>query len=232
LIDLGMLVAAFGALIAIAAAFVVAGWDVPTSSQVFLAATSAGQMLLLLGAATLILMRRGEHWPSLGLARPSSWNTTAQLVVGGYVAMFVLNAMIQVGAARFTDLEPPDLALFAGIKGEPALYLGWVVTAWVSAAIGEELLFRGFVWSRVERLIGGGHAAPILALVVQALLFGAGHLYQGLTGVAVTTVVGLVMGGVYLAGRRNLVACILLHGLIDTVSLTVLFLGVEPPAGL
>ena len=33
-----------------------------------------------------------------------------------------------------------------------------------------------------------------------------------------------MLGGVYLAGRRNLVAGMVLHGLIDTVSLTALFL--------
>ena len=33
-----------------------------------------------------------------------------------------------------------------------------------------------------------------------------------------------MLGLVYLGARRNLVACMLLHGLIDSVSLTTLFL--------
>ena len=37
-----------------------------------------------------------------------------------------------------------------------------------------------------------------------------------------------MLGELFLAGSRNLVACMVLHGVIDTVSLTALFLGVIP----
>jgi membrane protease YdiL (CAAX protease family) len=56
------------------------------------------------------------------------------------------------------------------------------------------------------------------------------HAYQGLAGVLITGVIGLVLGVVFLLGRRNLVAGIVLHGLLDTISLTLLFLGLAPPA--
>jgi uncharacterized protein len=229
LVDLGLLILAVGALLGGVVVLAIFGWE-PPSTQIFIAGAAAAQMLVMLGAATILMMRRKEHWPALGLRRPESWNRTAQLVIGGYVAVVVLNGAIQLGAMRFTDLKPPDLSTFASIEGQPAQYLFWLAMVWSSAAIGEELLFRGFIWSRMERLIGGGRPAPVPTLVIQALLFGAAHLYQGPTGMLVTTGVGLVMGVVYLSGRRNLIPCILLHGLIDTGGRTMLFLGIEPPA--
>jgi membrane protease YdiL (CAAX protease family) len=63
-------------------------------------------------------------------------------------------------------------------------------------------------------------------LVVQALLFGLGHVYLGPRGVMNAAAIGLVMGGVYWASGRNLWPLIIAHGLVDSVSLTVLRLGV------
>jgi hypothetical protein len=64
----------------------------------------------------------------------------------------------------------------------------------------------------------------------QAARFGISHAYQGLSGILLTGATGLVIGIVYIASRRNLLVCILLHGLVDTVSLTALFFGVMPNA--
>ena len=181
-------------------------------------------MLVLFVVTTLLLRRRGERWRSLGLARPASWRRTAGLVALGYLAGIVVNGLCVLVVFRLLHIPRPDFTALGELKGHPGAYLYWVAVALVSAGVGEELQFRGFVWSRLERLAGGGRAATAFALVGQAALFSLGHVYQGLSGVIVSGGLGLVLGGVYLAGRRNLVACMLLHGLIDSVSLTALFL--------
>jgi membrane protease YdiL (CAAX protease family) len=147
----------------------------------------------------------------------------------GYVGAMAVNALGVLLIFPLFHLARPSFGAFGGLKGHPALYAYWLVAAWLSAAIGEELQFRAFLWSRLERLFGGASPngkrwAWIPALIGQAALFGLGHGYQGPAGLIVTGGVGLVLGGVYLAARRNLVACMVLHALIDTVSLTALFL--------
>jgi membrane protease YdiL (CAAX protease family) len=103
--------------------------------------------------------------------------------------------------------------------------------SWTSAALGEELLFRGFFRSRLERLFGGRAPwAGVGAVLGQAVLFGLAHDNQGLGGILLTATSGLMLGVVCLAGQRNLIACIVLHALIDTISLTVVFLGAAPGA--
>jgi membrane protease YdiL (CAAX protease family) len=188
------------------------------------------QMLVLFGAATALLWRRGDRWRSIGLTRPKSLRRVAILVVGGYFGLIGINALLVLAVFPALHLAMPNFTAIGVLKGHPWAYAYMLMMAWASAGLGEELQFRGFLWSRLERLFGAGPATAGLALVVQAGLFGLGHVYQGAAGVIVTTAAGLVLGGVYLAGRRNLLACIVLHGLIDTVSLTVLFLGLADKA--
>lgn len=186
------------------------------------------QMLILFVLATVLLRRRGERWRSIGLARPHSWRRVAGLVVAGYLGVICLNALLVLLVFPRLGIAPPAFGALGVLKGHPWVYVSWLLLAWSSAALGEELQFRGFLWSRLERLFGGGPAAAWATLIAQAGLFGLGHVYQGLGGVLATTCAGLVLGAIFLAGRRNLVACMVLHGVIDTVSLTALFLGLVP----
>jgi len=186
------------------------------------------QALVFLGVAMVLLRRRGEGWRTVGLAPPVSIRRVAGLVVGGYAAMIAMNATLVLAVFPALGVAPPRLGAFLGITGHPWIFVSWLALAWSSAAVGEELLFRGFLWSRLERLFGGARRAPVPTLVAQAALFGLAHIYQGWGGVLVTGAIGLVLGGVFLAGRRNLVACMVLHGLVDTVSLTAVFLGILP----
>jgi membrane protease YdiL (CAAX protease family) len=185
--------------------------------------TAPLHMLLLFLVSTFLLRRRGERWRDLGLARPASWRRVASLVVAGYAAGIAINGLCTFVVFRWLHLPRPDFTAIGELKGHPGEYLYWLAIAFVSAALGEELQFRGFVWSRLERVAGGGRPGLAAAWIGQALLFSLGHVYQGLSGVIVTGGLGLVLGGVYLANRRNLVACMILHGLIDGVSLTALF---------
>jgi membrane protease YdiL (CAAX protease family) len=186
------------------------------------------QMIILFVLATVLLRRRGERWRSVGLAWPGSWRRVAGLVIAGYLGVICLNGLLVLLVFPRLGVAPPVFGALGVLKGHPELYVSWLLLAWSSAALGEELQFRGFLWSRLERLFGGGRAAAGATLIVQAGLFGLGHVYQGLGGVLATACAGLVLGAVFLAGRRNLVACMVLHGLIDTVSLTALFLGLVP----
>lgn len=183
------------------------------------------RMLVLVLLATALLRAAGETWRDVGLTRPASWLQVAALVIGGYLAVGALFAGISVVLPALGLIQPADHA-FSAIRGDTAQYLFWLLpVAWGSAAFGEELVFRGYVQSRFERLFGTSRRAGALAAVAQALVFGVLHAYLGLGGAVLAAAAGLVLGVVYFTGRRNLWACIILHGLIDTVSLTAFYIG-------
>ncbi len=174
-----------------------------------------------LSAATLYLRREGTSWQSLMLGTSLSPGkvlayTIAALVITSVLVTATSSVLTQLG------LPPMDLTFFRTLlEGNLVMYLWFLIPiAWGSAAIGEEMLARGFLLHRTEGLTGS-----VMAVVLQAALFGGAHFYQGLTGVINIFVLALVFGAVYLKCGRNLLPLILAHGLIDTFSLTMIYLG-------
>ena len=115
--------------------------------------------------------------------------------------------------------EPADYSYFSIIKGNKLLYFKWLFNMWLSAAIGEELLFRAFTFSQLKRIIGD---QKIVIIIISAILFSLPHLYQGSSGLAITFLFGLVFAFIYYK-YQNIWINILVHGLIDTLFLTLSF---------
>lgn len=87
----------------------------------------------------------------------------------------------------------------------------WAATA-VTAGICEELIFRGFLLQILTALFP---ALPLAAALVAAtLLFGAGHLYQGIGEAVKPLLIGLMFGVFYIA-FGSILPCIALHALQD-----------------
>ena len=117
--------------------------------------------------------------------------------------------------------EPADYSTFVHLEGNKKLYSEWLLKMWISAAIGEELLFRAFVFSQLDRLIGN---KKLIILFISAVLFCLPHLYQGIAGLLTTFTFGIGFGLIYMK-FKNIWINILVHGLIDTIFLTLSFLG-------
>jgi uncharacterized protein len=182
------------------------------------------EMIVLIAASSLILRWRGERWSDLGLRRPASIRRIAAMVIASLAAVYGVAALLVLLVFRPTGLSPPDLSQVAPALSTPGGYAAMIGLTWTTVAFGEELQFRGFVFSRLERLFGGrSRGATLAACIGQGLLFGLLHVYQGVSGVAMTSLIGVALGGVYLAMRRNLITCIVIHGMIDTLALSALY---------
>ena len=98
-----------------------------------------------------------------------------------------------------------------------------------TGAVGEEMLFRGMLISRFERLFAGFRYPVLIAVVLQAVLFGQQHFYyQGLNGALATGGIALISGGAYLLLKRTLWPLILSHGLANSIGLTLIYAGMQP----
>lgn len=156
---------------------------------------------------------------SLGIRRGNLKTGLGMTLVLGVILGFVQLFLSRSGTA----------ALDAFLSGR-ALYLFPLafVLMLLTAGFTEEFFFRGFLQTRLEALTGSRWWGLALASVLFALYhlpyayfnphwpsagdWGAAlgaSLGEGIPG-------GLVLGGLYLLSRRNLVAPILLHALVDT----------------
>ncbi len=85
----------------------------------------------------------------------------------------------------------------------------WVVVA-LTAGICEEFLYRGWLLS----LFGHALGSVWVGLVVSSIVFGAAHAYQGRNGIIGSSVLGIVLGGVFVLCGTLLLGQ-LLHAGID-----------------
>jgi membrane protease YdiL (CAAX protease family) len=158
-----------------------------------------------------ILRLSGRTLSDLGWRRPSTfgaWVFAACVVViyAGYAAFGLLK-----GSAMLTD--------WSAFRVLSALSVG------ITAGFCEEALFRGFVISEAKN---GG--APVwLQIVLSGLLFGLAHVGWGgmggahfdigsAIGSAISTgVLGAVLAGVYIVGKRSLMPVVAAHAAIDMI---------------
>ena len=168
--------------------------------------------------------RRGNSWADLGLKRPKHWIRLILMVIVAIVTTAILASVALPLLTRLTgSLEGSGVA---STFQSPLSFIAYVlIIAWGAAGFCEELIFRGFLLNQFARLFGESKAGWGLAILFQAALFGLCHYPQGLTGIIITGLIGLLFGVLYLLAGRNLWCLILAHGIVDTLSLTQDYLG-------
>ncbi|HEU4366356.1 MAG TPA: CPBP family intramembrane glutamic endopeptidase, partial [Candidatus Krumholzibacteria bacterium] len=90
---------------------------------------------------------------------------------------------------------------------------------------GEEVVYRGFLMTRVAGMGKGTRMAWGVSALVSAVVFGIAHFDWGVVGIIQTTLMGLALAASYLIVRRNLWVLVLAHACIDTVLLVQMYAG-------
>jgi len=171
---------------------------------------------------------RGEPLADYGLFAPDSWprvvGIAVVLLLAMYAYMWLVNPYVLAWLRPWIGAGV-NLARFDGLKGNEMLYLEILPMVWVSAGFTEEMLFRGFLFNRLLMILGRGPLPFCLAAVIQAALFGLGHIYQGWPGVVQIAFISLFLLAASRVLKGNLWPAILMHGLLDSVSLALVVLG-------
>lgn len=82
-----------------------------------------------------------------------------------------------------------------------------------TAGICEELLYRGWL----QNVIVNSTGVVWLGVVGSSIIFGFGHAYQGKMGIIYTSIIGMVLGVVFVV-TKGLIAGQVVHAAIDVVS--------------
>jgi len=82
----------------------------------------------------------------------------------------------------------------------------------ITAGVCEEILYRGLLLATLVSLVGTWPAVAI-----SSLIFGLGHAYQGISGIAKTGLVGLVLA-LLTVFSGSLFIAIVLHAVVDLTS--------------
>ena len=172
-----------------------------------------GVAAVLLGAITALWLtvRQGGSLADIGLTRPKRWWTVPFWVFGIFATFGIAQALVPQLLAPYFDLPPPDMSRYEFIRGDALAAVAFALLLPLTAAIPEEIVYRGFLIRQFECLYGNGPAAAVLAAFSSALIFGLVHFQWGLGGVVMTTIMGLIWGAAFLLCGRNLWVVVMAH---------------------
>ena len=127
--------------------------------------------------------------------------------------LFLINAAVAI----FVKLYFPQFFIetnpLTDLIHTPQQLVLIIFSALVAGGIKEELQ-RAFIITRFRDHLGGAG----LGLVVWSIGFGVGHYVQGVQGVVIAAIYGLIFGIIYLLSR-SLIAPIIAHGVYDSIAL-------------
>lgn len=168
---------------------------------------------------------RDGRWTAMGLGWPQSWRRTLLIAVAAAFLRIALSAVvIDPVTAHFWPAAKAPTGMNE-ITGHAWVALRWLALVWTFAAFGEEIGYRGYLVNRAADGGGRTRLAYWVGVAAVAVLFGYGHYYKGPAGVIDSGMAGLILGAAYVLSGRNLWACILAHGFIDTIGVTAVFFG-------
>ena len=188
----------------------------------FLEIGNSGLYTVLISAivAILLLRFRKINPTYIGMVKPDN---TKKLMQGIFSVMFLtfITQALGIGIAGALNALPTESSAIANQPDSmPAFLFDIVISTWIITALGEELLFRGFILQRLSTVLPGKHF--LLASLLQGIWFGAGHFSQGVSGMLITGVIGIVLAQYYLRNKKaGLLPLIISHAVVDTVVLSI-----------
>ena len=181
------------------------------------------RILLLAAAAAGLIYAETGGLTALGLGR-HRWRDTAGWAALLAIGSILIGEFLQPAIAQLLG-TPIDYSAYGALAGNADAAMRLLVFALTSAAIGEEIVFRGFLVRQLTKLLGEGTWRSPLVVAISALVFGAAHAPQGTVGVITTGIVGAVYAVAYLHNGRNLWALMLAHACTDSYGIAMLYFG-------
>lgn len=178
-----------------------------------------GAVFVLAAAGVIHLADLGLDWPKLEMSLMSGWVSIGITILAG---LFIVYALIDLFRLKYnapyrdsvkSKLQSVKVPEYMGLLmpstgREKTLYR----LVAISAGITEEILYRGFISAAL--LTSFPDLSIWLIMIISSLLFGLGHLYQGVGGMLRTFILGMILSLIYLA-THSLLLCMLIHILID-----------------
>jgi len=180
--------------------------------------------------ATLFMKKQNITWKDRGLgltvnAKDGLKSIGIALLVVVLAVAFMAAIVPIISNALGVTIPESSTDKFEFMLGNPLYFAAYLlIVIWVGAAVGEELLMRGFLLNNLMSLFGQGKVGVIAAVVLHAAIFGMLHISQGVPGIIGTGVVAVIFAVVYLFNGRKLFPLIIAHGIINSLSLTAYYL--------
>lgn len=175
--------------------------------------------------AVCVVLMRGGTLADLGFKRPERWAIVPLQVIAVLIAFIAVQTLVPLLISFFIIVPEPDMSRYSEISGNLGAAIKMALILPLAAAIPEEVIYRGFLIGRLSGFFGQTANGAVMAVLVQALIFGSVHFQWGVGGMIMTVIMGLVWGAAYLLCGRNLWVVILAHSAGHILLVTQLYLA-------
>jgi len=167
--------------------------------------------------------RSRTPWSSIGFSPPRSWRWTIAIgIVTGFAFKLAMKAIVM----PLLGADPINRA-YHYLAGNRAAIPGFLFAIIVGAGFGEEVLFRGWMFERLGKLLGGSPAAKVAIVTGTSILFGLAHYaVQGLAGTEQAAITGVLFGTIYMITRRIWIPMIT-HAAFDLTAYFIIYWNLE-----
>lgn len=172
---------------------------------------------------TRVVWFQKQPWERLGF---TARRLPQQIMIGVALGMVVLfmNALLGLLMLQFglRQNQAEQYPLYAGDYGGQALFL---IGAALLVPIGEEVLFRGYLFGALQRLWQQQSWGSMAAYVVSAALFSAAHAMAATEGILALLIPTFVMGLLLAWGVRrtgSVLPAIIAHSMNNGIALMAL----------
>lgn len=161
---------------------------------------STGVLILLIyKGEQLTVASIGLHNQNWGKSIATALKTTVILIAAVLAVAWILSLWdIPVGGGELKKYE--SISLWT-----------WLLIV-IRAGVVEEICYRGYIMERIEKWTGNWYAYFLIPVVIFSLF----HYSQGIAGVAISFVAGMILAYVYWK-KRDLKANIFAHFLVDLI---------------
>jgi len=172
-------------------------------------------LVLLIGASLVLTAWNisGRPWHIFGFKWPIINNT----VIWAIVAVVVLYVGDVVVSLIFKDRESQKIEEISYIIPQTWTEYKHYIFLALAAGIGEEIVYRGYLMNYILEVGKTFEFVWWMALIIPALAFATGHIYQGWLAVIKIFIMALLFGIIFLYSG-SLFIVIVLHTLVDLVS--------------
>ena len=182
-----------------------------------------GYSIVILLLLSFVLKYSRETFSSIGFSRKRF--KPRSILIGSLVAIATV-AFMQLlffpALEYIVTLEDTEVGLYDGIRANLWQFYFFVIMGWLVGGFYEEIVFHGFIFTRLEKIIPGKYATPV-SFAITAVIFGAYHFQLGVSGSINALIVGAVYLALFLFFKRNLWYSIFCHGVYNTLVMTLIY---------
>lgn len=141
------------------------------------------------------------------------------------IILFLMYFYILLPVTIHLTNQPINFSIFNYLKGNLKEAVFALFFVWISAAICEEIVWRGFFMKQFIKFFGEKKIALLINVILFSVLFGYVHSYQGLSGQIVSGIIGLALSILFIWKNYDLLFTIVVHGFFDTIAILFFYMG-------